>query len=72
MALYKYQFPMHTGLYTDMNAIRREEDLSNIHSLYVDQWDWELIIKKEERTTKTLQHIVRNIFRAFKRQKNIF
>lgn len=67
MALHKYEFPMHTGLYTDMNAIRREEDLSCIHSLYVDQWDWELIIKKEERTPKTLQHIVRNIFRAFKK-----
>lgn len=67
MALHKYAFPMHTGLYTDMNAIRREEDLSNIHSLYVDQWDWELIIKKEERNEKTLKHIVNNIFRAFKK-----
>lgn len=67
MALHKYNFPMHTGLYTDMNAIRREEDLSNIHSLYVDQWDWELIIKKEERTEKTLKVIVNNIFRAFKK-----
>ena len=66
-ALHRYKFESGTGLYTDMNAIRREEDLSNIHSLYVDQWDWELIIKKEERTTKTLQHIVRNIFRAFKK-----
>ena len=41
MALHKYGFPIHTGLYTDMNAIRRDEVCDNIHSIYVDQWDWE-------------------------------
>lgn len=67
MALEKYGFPMHTGLYTDMNAIRREEDLDAIHSLYVDQWDWELIIRKDERNMEVLKSIVRDIFRAFKK-----
>ena len=61
MALKRYKFPVHTGLYTDMNAIRRDEDLDNIHSMYVDQWDWELIINKEERTTETLKAIVKDI-----------
>ena len=46
MALKKYGFPVGTGLYTDMNAIRKDEELDNLHSLYVDQWDWELIINK--------------------------
>ena len=67
MALKRYNFPIHTGLYTDMNAIRRDEDLDNIHSMYVDQWDWELIIKKEERTTETLKNIVSNIYKALKK-----
>mgnify|MGYP001291750870 FL=1 len=49
MALAKYGFKMHTGLYTDMNAIRRDEMCDNIHSLYVDQWDWEKIISREDR-----------------------
>ncbi|MFK4785551.1 aspartate--ammonia ligase [Fusobacterium sp. MFO224] len=68
MALKKYEFPMHAGLYADMNAIRRDEDdLDPIHSIYVDQWDWELIIKKEERNAEFLKKIVRNIFRALKK-----
>ena len=62
-ALSKYEFDPETGLYTDMNAIRRDEDLDNIHSVYVDQWDWERIIKKEERTTSYLESIVNTIFR---------
>lgn len=52
MALKKYGFSVGRGIYTDMNAIRKDEKLDNIHSLYVDQWDWELIIKKEERRKK--------------------
>ncbi|MDP0493748.1 MAG: aspartate--ammonia ligase [Fusobacterium sp. JB021] len=68
MALKKYEFPMHAGLYADMNAIRRDEDeLDPLHSIYVDQWDWELIIKKEERNAEFLKKIVRNIFRALKK-----
>lgn len=64
-ALGKYRFDAYTGLYTDMNAIRRDEDLDNIHSIYVDQWDWEKIIKKEDRNTDTLKDIVRKIYKAF-------
>lgn len=67
MALKRYNFPVHTGLYTDMNAIRRDEDLDNIHSMYVDQWDWELVITKEERTTETLHKVVRRIYQALKK-----
>ena len=50
LALKKYRFYVGNGLYTDMNAIRRDEELDNIHSIYVDQWDWERVITKEERT----------------------
>lgn len=64
-ALSKYRFDTYTGLYTDMNAIRRDEDLDNIHSIYVDQWDWEKIIKKEDRNIDTLKEIVRKIYKAF-------
>lgn len=66
MALGKYRFDNYTGLYTDMNAIRRDEELDNIHSIYVDQWDWEKIIKKEDRNKDTLKYIVTQIFNAFK------
>ena len=61
LALKKYGFGMHEGLYTDMNAIRRDEDLDNIHSIYVDQWDWERIIAKEDRTEEYLKDTVRAI-----------
>ena len=54
MALKQYGFQPGEGLYTDMSAIRRDEDTDNIHSLYVDQWDWEKIITREERTRETL------------------
>ncbi|MDP0489324.1 MAG: aspartate--ammonia ligase [Fusobacterium sp. JB020] len=68
MALKKYEFPMHAGLYADMNAIRRDEDeLDPLHSIYVDQWDWELIIKKEERNMDFLKKTVKNIFRALQK-----
>ncbi|WP_326907349.1 aspartate--ammonia ligase [Sedimentibacter sp. MB31-C6] len=66
MALGKYRFDTYTGLYTDMNAIRRDEDLDNIHSIYVDQWDWEKIIKKEDRNKVTLKEVVNKIYNAFK------
>ena len=61
LALQKYGFGMHEGLYTDMNAIRRDEELDNIHSIYVDQWDWERIIAKEDRTEDYLKDTVRSI-----------
>ena len=61
LALKKYGFGMHEGLYTDMNAIRRDEELDNIHSIYVDQWDWERIIAKEDRTESYLKDTVRSI-----------
>ena len=58
LALKKYGFAMHEGLYTDMNAIRRDEALDNIHSIYVDQWDWERIIRAEDRTETYLKQTV--------------
>lgn len=61
LALKKYGFASHEGLYTDMNAIRRDEELDNIHSVYVDQWDWERIIEAEDRTPEYLQATVRSI-----------
>lgn len=66
-ALKKYEFAAETGLYTDMNAIRRDEDLDNIHSVYVDQWDWEKIITKEERTVSYLKKTVRKIYSVLKK-----
>ena len=63
-ALKMYDFKADTGLYTDMNAIRPFEDLDNIHSLYVDQWDWEKIITPEERNLEFLKETVRNIYKA--------
>lgn len=61
-ALRRYDFQLLEGLYTDMNAVRRDECLDNIHSIYVDQWDWELIIPEENRTIKYLQSIVKRIY----------
>lgn len=66
MALHNYNFNIGEGLYTDMNAIRRDEDTDFIHSYYVDQWDWEKIIAKAERTTENLQQIVEGIFNVLK------
>ena len=63
-ALKKYDFYMHKGIYTDMNAIRKDETADAIHSYYVDQWDWEYIIEKEERTIKTLKEIVKKIYKV--------
>ena len=65
-ALKRYDFHSGEGLYTDMSAIRRDEDTDNLHSLYVDQWDWEKIISKEERNTETLLYTVRKVYAALK------
>ena len=64
LALKRYNFTVGNGLYTDMNAIRRDESLDNLHSIYVDQWDWEKVITPETRTTEYLQQIVRAIVDA--------
>jgi aspartate--ammonia ligase, AsnA-type len=61
-ALGIYGFARGEGLYTDMNAIRRDEETDNMHSVYVDQWDWERVIAREERNTDTLRSIVRKIY----------
>lgn len=63
-ALGKYGFSMHTGLYTDMNAIRRDEVCDNVHSLYVDQWDWERVITQSDRTLEYLKDTVKRIYSA--------
>lgn len=65
-ALKKYGFSKGEGLYTDMNAIRRDEDTDNTHSIYVDQWDWEKIIGKEERNIDTLKETVKAIYKSLK------
>ena len=65
-----YNFPVGQGLYTDMTAIRRDEDTDSIHSMYVDQWDWEKIIRKEDRNEKTLRDTVDAIFGCFKKTED--
>lgn len=67
MMLGKLQIPEGYGLYTDMNAIRPDEDLDNTHSLYVDQWDWEMVISKENRNLSYLKEIVTQLFAVIKR-----
>ena len=67
MALGRYGFEVNEGLYTDMNAIRRDEELDNVHSIYVDQWDWEKVISKEMRNEDFLKQTVKRIYRAFLR-----
>lgn len=66
LALKKYGFVIGEGLYTDMNAIRRDEETDNIHSIFVDQWDWEKIICKEERTIDKLKEIVKSVYEALR------
>ena len=66
MALYRYQFSVGEGLYTDMNAIRRDEELDNLHSVYVDQWDWEKVIAPRDRTVEYLQQTVNTIVAAMR------
>ncbi len=70
MALKRYGFLPGEGLYTNMNAIRRDEELDNLHSCYVDQWDWEKVITKEQRTVETLQSVVRQIFKVIKHMEH--
>ncbi len=65
-ALKQYGFSYGEGLYTDMNAIRRDEITDNIHSIFVDQWDWEKIILKDERNEETLKSVVRSVYQALK------
>ena len=69
-ALKKYGFNVHEGLYTNMNAIRHDEILDNLHSCYVDQWDWEKVITKEERTEETLETVVKQIFKVIKHMEH--
>ena len=70
LALKRYGFEPGAGLYTDRNAIRRDEELDNLHSVYVDQWDWEKIITPETRNVKTLQRTVKQIVQALKITEN--
>ena len=66
MALGKYGIEPGNGIYTDMNAIRRDEEFDNLHSVYVDQWDWEKVIVKEQRTDQYLEETVVTIYNALK------
>ena len=71
MALAKYNLRMHSGLYTDMNAIRKDETLDEIHSIYVDQWDWEMLIEEKDRNIDFLKSIVNKIYNVL-RETEIF
>ena len=66
-ALHKYGFKKGEGLYTDMNAIRRDEITDNVHSIFVDQWDWEKIISKEERNVETLKNTVKSVYKVLRK-----
>ncbi len=66
-ALKKYGFTLGEGIYTDMNAIRRDEDTDNIHSIFVDQWDWEKVISKEDRNLEYLKETVRTIYKCLRK-----
>lgn len=66
-ALKKYGFEVGEGLYTDMNAIRRDEDTDNIHSIFVDQWDWEKIISREDRNIDTLKSVVKDVYKVLRK-----
>lgn len=69
-ALKEYGFEVGEGLYTDMNAIRRDEETDNLHSMFVDQWDWEKIITKDQRNEAMLRHTVKAIYRALRHTEN--
>ncbi|MBQ3415249.1 MAG: aspartate--ammonia ligase [Clostridia bacterium] len=71
VSLGKYKIPMHEGIYTDMKAIRKDEVVDRIHSLYVEQWDWEKVIGKEDRTIDYLKDTVKSIYKAI-RQTSVF
>ena len=66
-ALKKYGFALGEGIYTDMNAIRRDESTDNIHSIFVDQWDWEKIISKEDRNLDFLKETVRTVYKCLRK-----
>ena len=66
-ALKKYGFNVGEGLYTDMNAVRRDEVPDNIHSIFVDQWDWEKVITKEDRNEEFLKETVRNVYKVLRK-----
>ena len=70
LALKRYGISLHEGIYTDMNAIRRDETLDNTHSIYVDQWDWEKVIEKSERNNQMLEDTVRTIFKVIKHMEH--
>ena len=70
MALGEYGFAPGEGLYTNMNAIRRDEELDNLHSCYVDQWDWEKVIRREDRNQRVLEETVRTIFKVIKHMEH--
>ncbi|MBO4321856.1 MAG: aspartate--ammonia ligase [Clostridia bacterium] len=70
MALGRYGFAVGEGLYTDMNAIRRDEETDNLHSVFVDQWDWEKVISREDRNEATLRSTVRYIYDALRQTEN--
>ena len=71
VSLGKYKIPMHEGIYTDMKAIRKDEVVDDIHSLYVEQWDWEKVIDKQDRTIDYLKDTVKSIYKAI-RQTSVF
>ena len=71
MMLADYGIEQGYGLYTDMNAIRPDEELDNIHSLYVDQWDWERVVTRDERNIEFLKHIVKGIYSVMKRTEYV-
>ena len=70
MKLAEMQVPVGRGIYTDMNALRPDEALDNLHSLYVDQWDWEKVIRREDRNREFLKKVVRRIYEAVKVTEN--
>ena len=67
VSLGKYKIPMHEGIYTDMKAIRKDEVVDDIHSLYVEQWDWEKVIDKQDRTIDYLKETVKSIYKAIRK-----
>ena len=71
VSLGKYKIPMHEGIYTDMKAVRKDEIVDDIHSLYVEQWDWEKVIDKQDRTIEFLKDTVKSIYKAI-RQTAVF
>ena len=71
VSLGKYKIPLHEGIYTDMKAIRKDEFVDDIHSLYVEQWDWEKVIERKDRTIDYLKETVKSIYKSI-RQTSVF